>query len=512
MVETLTGTNRSKGISYNELLDMDTHVVPAKLREDCPMPPGPTIVHPSIYYSRDFFDLEVERLWKRVWQMACHEDDIPNVGDSHVYDIANLSYIVVRTGPDEIKAFPNACLHRGRQLLTEDAQHLKEFRCPFHGWGWKIDGTLKEVPCQWDFPSVSEKTHSLPPVRVGRWGGFVFINPDDKAEPFEQFLGDIDRHFEPIPFERRYKAVHVAKKLRSNWKVAQEAFMEAYHVVATHPTLLDTMGDANSKYDVFGNMSRAISPNGLLSPHVNPALVAEPLQGAKTYARVRHALSGNVYERLGEDRVRVIARDGRTGIFDHQAHHLEGELDHADIQLCDWVGGRLPDGWEEEPDPTTSGPVPERRQAMAHAAREKWRAVVGDEVDQVSDAEFVDTIYYNLFPNISPWGCFNPIFYRFRPHGDNPEECIHEIMFMLPVAKGQPRPAPAKVHWLDFDDDYCDAPELGMLAKVFNQDVVNLPHVQKGMKSIKSQEIVFANYGETKIRHFHQRLKEFLGS
>ena len=277
-------------------------------------------------------------------------------------------------------------------------------------------------------------------------------------------------------------------------------------MVATHPTLLDVMGDANSKYDVFGNMSRAISPNGLLSPHVNPALVAEPLEGAKTYAKVRHALSGNVYERLGEDRVKVTARDGRIGLFDHQAHHIEGELDHADVQLCDWVGGKLPAGWELEEDHTTTGPVEDRRKAMADAAREHWRGVLGDEVDTLSDAEFVDTIYYNLFPNISPWGCLNPIFYRFRPLGDNPEECIHETMFMMPVKQGEQRPAPAKVHWLDFDDDYCDAAELGMLAKVFNQDVVNLPHVQRGMKSIKSKEIVFANYGETKIRHFHQLL------
>ncbi len=61
MVETLTGTNRSKGLTYDELLDMDTHNVPPKLREDSPLEPGPTIVDPSIYYSRDFFDLEVER-------------------------------------------------------------------------------------------------------------------------------------------------------------------------------------------------------------------------------------------------------------------------------------------------------------------------------------------------------------------------------------------------------------------------------------------------------------------
>ncbi len=510
MVETLTGTNRSKGLTYDELLDMYTHNVPPKLREDSPLEPGPTIVDPSIYYSRDFFDLEVERLWKRVWQLACHEDDIPNVGDTLVYDIASLSFIIVRTGPDEIMAFPNACLHRGRALATEDTAGLHEFRCPFHGWAWKLDGTLKEVPCHWDFPSVSERTHSLPRVQVDRWGGFVFINPDENAGPLKAFLGDINRHFEPIPFERRYKAVHVAKKLRCNWKVAQEAFMEAYHVVATHPTLLPVMGDANSKYDVFGNMSRAISPNGLLSPHVVPELVADPVDGAMAYTKVRHALSGNIYERVAPGRVKVTARDGKCGLFDEAAHHLEGDLHHADVQLCNWVGGPLVEGMENEPDTTTTGPVPERRKAQADSQRALWRQTLGDEVDLVSDAEFVDTIYYNVFPNISPWGCFNPIFYRFRPHGDNPEECIHETMFMLPVRKGDSRPAPARIHWLDFDDDYVDAPELGMLAKVFNQDVVNLPHVQKGMKSIKSKEIVFANYGETKIRHFHKILKQWL--
>lgn len=510
MVETLTGTNRSNGIPYDALLDMDTHQVPPNFREDSPMKPGPTTVHPSIYYSQEVFDREVEQLWKRVWQMACHVDDIPNVGDSYVYDIAHLSYIVVRTAQDTIQAYPNACLHRGRQLLLEDTKNLHEFRCPFHGWAWKLNGKLKEVPCNWDFPSVSEETHSLPQVQVDQWGGWVFINPDENAGPLKDFLGDVDRHFQPIPFERRYKAVHVAKKLRVNWKVAQEAFMEAYHVVATHPTLLPVMGDANSKYDVFGNMSRAISPNGLLSPHVNPNRFSGPAEDGTLYTKVRHALSGNDYERLEEGRVKVTTPDGKSGMFDEAARHLEGALDHADVQMCNWVGGALVPGMEDEMDPTTTGPIDERRHIEATRQREMWRETLGDEVDTVSDAEFVDTIYYNIFPNISPWGCFDPIFYRFRPISGNPEECVHETMFMMPIPQGAERPKPAKVHWLDFDDDYVEAPELGMLAKVFNQDVVNLPHVQKGMKSLKSEEIVFANYGETKIRHFHKLLQQWL--
>ena len=83
---------------------------------ESPMEPGPTKVPVDRYFSKEFHDLEVEKVWKRVWQMACHEDDIPDVGDYHVYDIAELSFLLVRSGPDEIKAFYNACLHRGRLL------------------------------------------------------------------------------------------------------------------------------------------------------------------------------------------------------------------------------------------------------------------------------------------------------------------------------------------------------------------------------------------------------------
>src|SRR3546814_5449241 len=76
-------------------------------------------------------------------------------------------------------------------LLDCPKKGLTNFRCPFHGWSWKLDGTLKEVPCHWDFPNVTEETHSLPKVKTGRWGGFVFINPDPDAQPLKEFLGDI---------------------------------------------------------------------------------------------------------------------------------------------------------------------------------------------------------------------------------------------------------------------------------------------------------------------------------
>ena len=508
MVETVTGTDRSAGISYNEVLDTDSHPVPDILRVDSPLPPGPTLVDAAVYHSREVFEREKERLWKRVWQMACHEDDIPNVGDALVYDIADLSYIIVRSSEDEFHAFPNACLHRGRQLLHQDEEQLYNLRCPFHGWSWSLQGKLQEVPCQWDFPSVSEETHSLKSLPVGRWGGFVFINPDPDCEPLDAFLGDLDAHYPHVPMDRRYKAVHVAKRLACNWKAAHEAFAEAYHSVATHPTLLSTLGCANSKYDVFGNFSRALSAHMVGSPHVPPHLADAPYMEATPFTRQRHELTGNIYERVEEGRVQITTPDGRTGYFDDRGNFLDGDQFHADIHLCNWVGGKLAPGMEDLPADVPTGGFAEKRANAAAARREELRKSLGDMVDSVSDAELLDPIYYSVFPNISPWGSFNPIFYRFRPYGDNPEECIHECLFMLPVPEGEPRPPAAKMQWLDLEDDYIEAPELGALAKVFNQDTLNLPYVQKGLHNL--DEVIFANYGEMKPRHFHKLYAEWM--
>ncbi|MCP5181723.1 MAG: aromatic ring-hydroxylating dioxygenase subunit alpha [Pseudomonadales bacterium] len=512
MIETSTGTDRSAGIDYQKLLAEDSHPVPDIFRAESPMPPGPTVVPAEQYYSKAFHDLEVEKVWKRVWQMACHEDDIPEVGDYLIYDIANLSFLVVRHAQDDIRAYYNVCLHRGRLLKSHGGKRAREFRCSFHGWAWNTDGKLKEVPCQWDFPTVSEATHSLPPVKVGRWAGFVFINPDENAESLESFLGNLSDQFPMDLYSHRTKAAHVAKILRCNWKVAQEAFSEAYHVIATHPTILESIGDANTKYDVFGNYCRAMSPNFTPSPHVSGENLPD-WKNLRQYTRLRHALTGHLYEMHTEDdTVHVTNARGEVSRFTTEGVYVDGPMTHADPNMINWVGGRQLPGTEVEPLAPMPAVPPGKnlRQVMAEPAREAFRRILGDQVDQISDAAFLDSIYLTLFPNFHPWGTFSRIMYRFRPNGDNPEECIMECIYMVPTPVGQPRGPAAPIHWLGPDDDWVDAPELGMLAKVFNQDVVNMPEVQKGLKAMKKGEVIFANYGETKPRHFHKLLDEWI--
>lgn len=512
MVETKTGHDRSNGISYNDILRADKVPPRDVYLEDSPYPAGVTTVPTRRYYAQEEHDKEVELLWKRVWQMACHESDVRNVGDTHVYDIASLSFIIVRVSEDEVKCFPNVCLHRGRALCDNHRKELKVFRCAFHGWSWDLDGSLKEVPGHWDFPSVTEEEYSLKEIPIGNWGGFFFINPDENCEPLADFIGDFDRHF-GIPFNRRYKAAHLIKRLPCNWKIAQEAFMESYHVIATHPELLGSFGDVNSKYDTWGNFSRAMSPSGYPSPHTglkenDPSCYPD----GKAFQSMKHMISGHVYRRIEEDLVEVETQDGRTGRFTERAEYISGDVKSADIQMCSWVGGKIVPGEEETPMVYPTNPA-EYRESSGAKRREAMRPQYGDEVDTVSDADLNDAIYYSLFPNISPWADFNPIFYRFRPDGDNPEQSLHEVMYMIPLPEGVEMPEPAKCTFLDIDDDYTVASEIGSnLAKIFNQDYVNHRMVQKGVKNHPKGETIFASYQESKIRHFHDTLTNWLES
>ena len=221
---------RSPGLSYQDLLDADTHPVPDVLRLESPRYLGSDDVPTERYTSREWHLKEIDRLWKRVWQFACREEHIPDVGDHIIYEIAGLSYLVIRTDAG-IKAFPNACLHRGRQLKDHEG-HCSEIRCAFHGFAWTLDGKLADVPAAWDFPHIDQRPDDfdLPEISVDTWAGFVFINPDPDAAPLADHLGELVDQFEVWNLEDRYVEGHVSRIIEANWKIAQEAFCEAFHV------------------------------------------------------------------------------------------------------------------------------------------------------------------------------------------------------------------------------------------------------------------------------------------
>ncbi len=290
--------------------------------------------------------------------------------------------------------------------------------------------------------------------------------------------------------------------------------MESYHVVGTHPELLPAFADTSSKYDVWPNISRAMSASGPPSEHTgftNPDPTAFP--DGKAFVSFKHPISNHVYRRLEENRVEVTVPGGKTGIFDMRANYIEGEVTSADPHLCNWIAGKIAPGEEDTPNVHDCSSPQAYRDQIAQARRAAMRPDFGDYVDTISDTDLIDAIFYSVFPNLSPWADFNQIFYRFRPDGNNPEQCLHEVMYMAALPDGRPRPAPAKCTFLELDDDYTLATEFGSyLTKIFNQDGLNHAAVQKGLHNHPKGEVIFASYQESKIRHFHETLNTWLGS
>src|ERR1043166_9204501 len=132
------------------------------------------------YYDQGFYDLEVERLWPRTWQMATRLERIPEVGDWAEYSNLGKSVIVVRT-KDGIKAFHNACRHRGVPLAAERGAgncRTQGFICPFHGWRWTADGKNTFVYGRHMFSEsqLEEADLALKRCRVETWGNCAWVN------------------------------------------------------------------------------------------------------------------------------------------------------------------------------------------------------------------------------------------------------------------------------------------------------------------------------------------------
>ena len=257
---------RSSGESYQQMLDKESNPVPDALRESTNTYLGSDNISVDRYLTREFHDLEVEKMWSRTWQAVCRESEIADVGNFFVYDIAKYSIVVTRNESSELKGYYNSCLHRGRQL-RRDCGTAREFKCPFHGFRWSLDGDFLGAPCEWDFPHLDKENFTLPQVQVDTWGGWVFINMDLQAESLHSYLGILPEHFKRSQPENTYKVMHIEKVIECNWKLAWEAFIESYHAIATHPQLMPFQAIDNSQYDVWGdNVSRTITPYGVANP------------------------------------------------------------------------------------------------------------------------------------------------------------------------------------------------------------------------------------------------------
>jgi phenylpropionate dioxygenase-like ring-hydroxylating dioxygenase large terminal subunit len=192
------------------------------------------------YYDPDFYRLECELLWPRVWQMACRLEEIPNPGDFVEYENVGQSVIIVRTGADQFRAYLNACRHRGVKLVEGQGTLPGGFVCPFHGWCWGLDGRNTYVlqPELFAEGNLDPADIGLVECRVEAAAGCVFINLDDDAPPLRESIEPFATIADAWHAESLKVEWWLSARLPVNWKLAMEAFMEGWHTTQTHPQLV----------------------------------------------------------------------------------------------------------------------------------------------------------------------------------------------------------------------------------------------------------------------------------
>jgi phenylpropionate dioxygenase-like ring-hydroxylating dioxygenase large terminal subunit len=199
----------------------------------------PDRVRKERYYDPDFYAMEAELVWPRVWQMACRLEEIPEPGDFAEYEILDQSVVVLRTEDLGVRAFQNVCRHRGVRLAQGRGSRRGGFVCPFHGWCYGVDGHNTRVtqPASFSEHNLEPGELDLTPVRCEAWGGCAWINLDDAAPPLRACLEPIAGVLEAWKAESLRAEWWYSCRLPVNWKLAQEAFVEQYHVLQAHPQL-----------------------------------------------------------------------------------------------------------------------------------------------------------------------------------------------------------------------------------------------------------------------------------
>lgn len=425
----------------------------------------PDRVPVTAYISPVYVQLEKERLWPRVWQMACREEEIPNAGDFYTYDIADDSISVVRKQDGSVAAYHNVCPHRGRRL-TAGCGRMGKFHCKYHGWQWNLDGKPMEVVDRHDWGNLlQDEEVTLQSVKVGLWGGWVFITMDPGSESLEAFLGEAKTLLEPFEFDKMRYVWRKQIVMPCNWKTAQEAFMEGYHVQTTHRQLLAyqddyTYSQAHGKHAKFGYAPTALF--GLPSPRISDQ-------------------SGDI----------------RVGLYEFNKEIWETlKATTTDEMLA--AGRRLIELPETATPFEVYGAFAQFHREEAAKNNRPFPAISGEQLMAAATD-------WNIFPNMvflqQPT---NLLGYRSRPNGDDPNSCIFEIYVLERFAEG----AHPTVEVEDGGDDWRKV-DWGL---ILEQDFQNMEEVQRGMKS-RAFTVARPNPAqEVEISNFHRTYHDFVGT
>ncbi len=441
----------------------------------------PLIYPAEAYTSRDYAEAEGDRLWARVWQHAGRVEEIPEVGDYITYDIGNDSILIVRSSRDDIRAYYNVCPHRGRKLVGtpcganracghKDQSGEKEqgFFCAYHGWTFNLEGKATFILDKEDWKgALTEERTRLKPVNVDTWGGWIWINMDPDCVPLREYLEPIATLLDPFEFDKMRYRFRQWGVFDCNWKVALEAFLEPYHVAATHPQL--------NKYGDFYAWSKALGLHG-----TDGFDSRSDKAGSAADTTVHRAAKG--------DDARITIAQMQEEFWDTIGASTTETLVNAARRLVD----ELPEG---------TPPEEVHHHWLESAKRDD--AARGVTWPQISDEQMAKAgLAQSIFPNMNilPGPTF-ALYYRVRPYGTDPDKCIYEAIAMDRFPEGEE----PETEWQYAEQDPDQWPY------VIAQDISNMVEVQKGLKNRGFSGCLPNPHQEKKVSNLHRNLARYMG-
>lgn len=188
------------------------------------------------YTRQDFFDLEMEGVFRRSWLLAGHVDELPTEGSYKRFTkLRNAPILIVRGRDGAIRAFYNTCRHRGAPVVKDAEGKCNILRCQFHSWGYDLDGRLVNVPDEYEFAGLDKPSRGLIPVRCETHLGLIFINEYEYAPPLLDWLGPVAQEWTHTPLSDWTVDYRWSRIMNCNWKCVVDAFQEVYHINTVHP-------------------------------------------------------------------------------------------------------------------------------------------------------------------------------------------------------------------------------------------------------------------------------------
>lgn len=191
-------------------------------------------IDPYFYRSHLVHERELDHLVFKSWIYALHSSEIPQSGDYQLVEIGEDSIIVARTDDGSIRAMHNICRHRGARVCEEPKGNRKTYVCPYHGWVYNTDGSLKAARETHIMPQFDAASHGLKSVNCVTFMGLVFINCDPQAGDLIDSLQNIRRQLGAYDLANAKVAHRQTYRVDANWKLALENYLECYHCATSH--------------------------------------------------------------------------------------------------------------------------------------------------------------------------------------------------------------------------------------------------------------------------------------